>query len=568
MVERVANQAVPWCEGAVLLTPRRGENGGGTSAAAIRRSGAGHRGGGTFAPDPRAWVTAAVSRVRQEEERGDGSEREWGGISKRAARKVERAAVEAASTGKTVCVTIDSAAEGGAGDAGDGGSAPSWSRVVCFSPVAVSAWPLASERGTVSKGKSGKAGHSGRMRTAELEGGADNGDGEIGGTVGIPCLIAWMLCLGNGACDGSDAKSSPGSPAVSFLTDDVASSLYSGAGAERSPTSPVLPLPHQVSTAMEAVVHAVHLALSSAATPPVIHGPLERSRHASRPPSSRQAQGLQTDTFLSPSSKENRRERKARDEELGRLREGTAALAERVQSLETRAATLRASEARSAAALARARADIAAVTGQLQLTALERDRLSRRLEETGEMGASATVATAVRRETSQRGGDKQRRKPLGASSAGNVDVDTAFQAFSRSGGVLPGVFKPVGGMSSTAGVGGGFVAADSRRHSKGITMREGVEGCSVMGVPASPVTQNLAQRDGVVDVKKFVMGGDGVGVVEDKQSHTQSASLGALSVQTSTINDASSAALQHMASLHARLSVSLKRGSGTLVTPM
>ncbi|CAN0081686.1 unnamed protein product, partial [Scytosiphon promiscuus] len=484
VVDRVAGRAVPGCEGAVLLTPRRGG----------RAGSSGRHGGAAFAPDPRAWVAAAVSRGWREENRR--SEGDWRGgpvgLSKRAARKVEKAAVEAAKTGEAVCVALDGTTveytdEAEAGRGGEYGGPPSLGRILCFSPVVAAVSP-APERGTANREKPRPAGPSGRMRADELEcrgRRTRDGDGEICGAGSTPCLMGWMLCPGtdNGAHDADCAeKNSVGSSAVSSLTD-------------------------------EAVVHAVHLALSSAAPAPPARRPPERSTatYASRPSGSRQAhEPRNTEGML-------RRQRRSRDEELERLREGTGSLAERVRGLEARAAALRASEARSAGALAKARADVAAATGQLQLTALERDRLLRRLEETAEVRAPA--AASARQGVTQRDGGKERREPLKASSAGNVDIEGVFRAFSR-----PEERAGTGGISSGAGG-------------------------PVSGVPASSATPTLVQGDSIASAKECA-----------PQAQTASLSS-AVSIPSAMTDGASSAALQHMASLHARLSDSLKRGT-------
>lgn len=580
VVEEMAGRAVPGCEGAVLLTPRPGESveksdgRTATAAAAASRSGC-HGGGVTFAPDPRAWATAAVSRARQQESGSEGEWRGWNGLSKRAARKVENAAAEAAITGEAVCVTIDGFDEGGASDGREGVGAPTWSRVFCFSPVVAAVAPP-SERGTVSKERAGPACPSGRVRATELDyEGTKAGDGEgvddFCGTGSTPCLIAWMLCPGTGdeAYDADQDDDSAGSATLSSLTENVASSASFAAAADATPASPPRPpLPPHVFQAMEAVVHAVHLALSSAAaTNPPARGPPERSTalHASR---RQQVQGLQSTktTFSSPTSKENRRERKTRDQEMRRLREGTASLADRVQSLETRAATLRASEARSAAALARARADIGAVTGQLQLTALERDRLLRRLEE-ADAGRGAPAAARVRGRVTQRIREeqKERRVPLSARSAGNLDGEGGLRLF--SGGVLAGAYQPFGDPSPTASAGGRLGMANTNRR-KQIAIGGGVD-ASMSGVSSWPLEQKgLVRSDASAGERRSATGGSGgggVGVVQAEVTAPQTGSLRASPLSHRTADDASSAALQHMASVHARLSDSLKRGTGSLL---
>lgn len=162
-------------------------------------------------------------------------------------------------------------------------------------------------------------------------------------------------------------------------------------------TTPPPTLPPCVSAAMEGVAHAVGLAVSSA-TAGDDFDMIGHSRSAGF--GSANGRGglvaasfaggsITMDAFRSraggnglPFGGRSEEDTTSRDEDLARLREGTSALSGRVQTLEKRAAGLRASEARSAAALARARADAMAVKGQLQLAGLERDRLLSRLQET------------------------------------------------------------------------------------------------------------------------------------------------------------------------------------------
>ncbi len=499
-VYRRASAAVPGCVGAVLLTPRRHRRGAGGAS-------------GLFSPDPRAWATAAASsrgegvgsseRERERDEQGPSAS------GPRWAERVQRSAAQAAATGKTVVCVLD----GNKAGLPRGGRRDSLSsRVVCFSPV------LASEAsGAERQASASPTAFSDRMRTAELEGGETT---RVSG--GNPCLVGWMLRVGD---DGDSPETSSAAPAaaaaaaaataaVSPLTESVMSDADAEGVAFASPAA----VPTRVSNAINAVVHAVGLALSACtaaadaaafrrrASPPSI-------QPTGRPPSSRRGrdaqEGARDAGGLSAESTPRR------DLELRRLRAGTATLAERVEELEERAAGLCASEARSAAALARARADAGAARGELQLAALELER--------------------------------ERRKPLAAArwtgnlSAGRDGGGEALLGASRS---IPGLAGGVAGFGSRP-----------KRHGGGKStgVFVGPPGSTVFSTSAG--SQGPTPSPGLEGVKEEGQAGAGpaAGVLERVvlPESPLPAPLGA----------ASSAALQRMASVHARLANSLKNGT-------
>ncbi|CAM9523619.1 unnamed protein product [Ectocarpus fasciculatus] len=501
-VERLASAVVPGCGGGVLLTPRRHKSDGSNITAAEvggdRRT--------SFSPDPRAWATAMAPRMQ---EAVDASERFKCG--KAWARTVEEAAVQAYSTGKTVCVTADFAAalssevcRGGRG----GGGASRRSPVVCFSPVPA-VLPLEPERLLVNgeDGRQGPPASSGRTRATELQrGGAGSvtSSGALASSVGITGLLAWALRLDavEAACDTDDPEghSESSSDDVSSLTEAIP-----------EPPSPPLPhLPPRISSAIDAVVHAVGLALCATDTAAQIHGRPERSNaFKRRRSSSRHARHVENRThgIISSSSGpgETQLAKSSREEELRRLRDGTAALAERVQTLEGRAAGLRASEARSSAALARARADVGAARGELQLAELE-------LERERKKNAQATPTTGN----------------LGGVEA--VFGRCSSRRGERSGGVA-GALRPSWASNKQAGVLG---VSD--------TVGSSLKGWSH---PTSPAERVLCPHANVADTK---------------EGETEVAATTSVSSPPFTRSGASSAALQHITSVHARLSDSLKRG--------
>lgn len=528
VVDKLASAVVPGCLGAVLLTPRL-DKGPFTS----------------FSPDPRTWVTAAASRTSRGvtcSERDGRGRRAPKGFGRQWTGKVEEAAAEAATTGKAICVmsnnnnnNTDSCGR----DGGDGGSS-SGSWVVFFSPV-VAVLPAESEN---------------------IVGSSD----AMCGSCNTPCLIAWMLCqsAGTGIGDvvGDDECSEAPWASVSLLTEPFTSIP----DVEAASASPSPPLPPRVSSAMEAVVQAVGLALSAiaAAAATHTHRRQERSNNnalsARRRPSSRtRAQDVENarERLMMSLPGDNRLERKShRDEEMKRLRDGTAALTDRVQVLEGRAAGLRASEARSAAALARTRADAGALKGELQLTALERDRLVRRLEETdwgggtAAVAAAAVVALAAGREVMQREQEERvRRKPLAARSIDSL-AETPSNLSSRRGqggssGGLTGAFRPYWEPPTTS---------------------INAQPCGLAGARQQYVGGGMdIPRVAAGDRNIFPNANNLAGV---KESEIRDGEIGEEAKAEMSVSslppppaDASSAALQRMASVHARLSDSLKRRS-------
>lgn len=280
---------------------------------------------------------------------------------------------------------------------------------------------------------------------------------------------------------------------------------------------------------------------------------------------------------------------------MKQLRDGTAALTDRVQTLEGRAAGLRASEARSAAALARAQADAGALRGQLHLSTLERDRLVRRLEETAEAGggaAAAVAARADRREAVRRGRERERerggsRQPLAPRSIdslaetprSNLNLSQRrWQEGSGSGG-LTSALRPYNRKPPTTKAGVSINA-----QSCGLTggSRRQYGGGGVVGTPPRWCAAaehrdrflNPSDLAGGVEDGEAKDGGD---VGEAKTARPRTAferSAVALSVSSlrppppppPPLAAASSAALQHMASIHARLSDSLKRSTLSATT--
>ncbi|CAM9400864.1 unnamed protein product [Ectocarpus sp. 8 AP-2014] len=511
-VERLASAVVPGCEGSVLLTPRRHRSGGSSRSAA----GAGGDRRTSFSPDPRAWATATASRMQGAV---DGSERFECG--KAWARTVEEAAVQAYSTGKTMCVTTDltpARSSQGCRDGNDGGGASRQSPVVYFSPVPA-VLPVEPER--LVNGENGGPGtpvSSGRMRAAELQRedvDCFTGSCAMSGSVGTTGLLAWVLRLDavEAACDDGDDEKGSGSPshALSPLTEAIS----------EPPSPPQTHLPPRISSAINAVIHAVGLALFATDTADEIHGRPERSNaFKRRRSSSRRARHVENRMHEVISSStgpgETQLSKSSREEELRRLRDGTAALAERVKTLEGRAAGLRASEARSAAALARARADVGATRGELQLAEIE-------LERERKKNAQATP-------TIDNFGGVEGVFGLCSSRRGE-----------RSGGVA-GVLRPSCASNKQAGVLG---VSDT-------------VGSTLLGWshPASPAERVLFPHANVAGFKE----------IETRDGGADVAAMTSVSSPPFTRSGASSAALQHITSVHARLSDSLKRGrvGGTL----
>lgn len=496
-VYRRASAAVPGCLGAVLLTPRRHRKGaGGTS--------------GLFSPDPRAWATAAASR------RGEGvgySERERDGqgsnaFGRRWAERVQRSAAEAAATGKTVVSALSDNNDDCTGRGGDSRS----SRVVCFSPVL--ALEVSGAESQASASPSGRirgselSASSDRMRTSELQGGEMT---HVRG--GTPCLVGWMLRVGDDD-DSPDTSLAAAAAAVSPLTESVMSDAAVGGATSASPAA----LPTRISTPINAAVHAVSLALAACATATDAAAVRGRASPSSVQPTRRlrsSRRGRDMKEGAGDAGGLSAESTPRRDLELRRLRDGTATLAERVEELEERAAGLRASEARSAAALARARADAGAARGELQLAALELER--------------------------------ERRKPLAAAWwVGNLSGgrDGGKEALLGAFRTIPGRSGSVAGFSSNLehpGGAGGFV-----RPSRS----------TIFSTPAG--RQDPARSHSLAGVKE----GEGGGSEEQAGARPATAVVERVvlpgSPLPSPLAAASSAALQHMASVHARLANSLK----------
>lgn len=530
-----AGAAVPGCVGAALLTPRRDSRDGGGEGAGSSLP---------FSPDPRAWATAAAASGRgRAAAHGSGKDGQRGSkaFGRRWAKRVERAVARAAATGKAVCVGSSSsgdadASEGGAGAGAGDGDLSRRSGVVCFSPV-LGGLCLERERKVDASIRSGGPFISNastcldRMETTELQAG-----GAISGRTQTPCLIAWMLRPGAGGevrdGVGNIDKESSGTPwgaAASPLTDENDSRTPAVA----EPPPPAL-LPPRVSTAMEAVVHAVDLALSAcgAATTAAARGTHRQPGRWNAPPARRRqpgherGSGAAEDDAAAAASKEM--ERSHRDEELRRLRAGTTALADRVRTLEGRAAGLRASEARSSAALARARADAGAVRGELELATLELQRA--------------------------------RRQPLAARSVENSPPPWN-RAGGGSGGLSGGSRAPLRGPlrepAKTLGVVSSQLCGREEVSSGRIVYAGVGEGGGFGFFPAATpaagsggaTTSGGEKTERKAAQRALSSGGGGGGAAF---------ATAAVLPAPAPADASSSAALQHMASVHARLSSSLK----------
>lgn len=416
-----------------------------------------------FSPDPRAWESAA--RGERNKARGD----EGGAINGWAA-EIERAAAKAIATGNTICVCNRADVPTCAGAS---------RRIVCFSPLPRPVMRLQpGERHRYEYRKENVSSTS-----ADPVEWVEQSRSDAGGRPPSDSAIAWMLCL-----------------------DDV-----NGSGSVRlKPEEAYRPppvLPKGITTVIEGVRIAVGLALSG-----------ESARKACAEITARFKERRDHDAKL-------RREEKSRDAELDRLRRGTSALAARVQTLERKAAELRANEARSSSALARAQADAMAAKGELVLVMLERDRLIRRLDdwregerkqsqELKEMKAKSPPKMRPLRDTL---GDGFRHNVL--SSAGAATGTTLFVS-------NPFSAEPLGA---------------------GSTLRWGREGD---GLKEASSTKSV--KDGHVDCHT---GRGQNNLATEERSASQEVGTDA----------STSEALRHMASLHARLSDSLRRGyAGTV----
>lgn len=571
VAERAA-AAVPKCVSAVLLTPRQGNGRGGRYATApppprprvdAGVGGGGGGGGGSslmFSPDPRVWAAGASEKRRGRggfERNGD-----RGKMSRWWAEAVGRAASQAASTGKTVCVTD------GAVDTTLGPEAGAASQVfvACFSPLCASSPASACE----SESKTSAFGAKENLRPA--------GSGVAVGTNAVPgqqvwpsrgadrsvCVIAWMLSLGSRVPDADGDRRTNARSARSFdqtsttaaaaAAAAAADAAAAGAGAAEgmTMTTPPPTLPPWVSAAMEGVAHAVGLAVSSA-TAGDGFDMIGHSRSAGfgaangrggLVAASFSGSSITMDAFRSrtggnglPFGGRSEEDNNSRDEDLARLREGTSALSGRVQMLEKRAAGLRASEARSAAALARARSDAMAVKGQLQLAGLERDRLLSRLQETegrvvqGEVGVGRRPLTAARSRANHRLDDAV--PTLGWREGEGRPASATMSAWGQSK-ERTGIVGAVATSARARPEGGG-------RAAHGVSVHGGV------GTAGAAATASSAEGKVAAAATRYYCGGG-----ETPRRFDSPEAAGA--------DDASSQALQRMASLHARLSDSLRRG--------
>lgn len=515
---------VPACTGVVLLTPRGpGSKGSGNTCAT-----GGRRDASVFSPDPRAWATAASQAAGGgEASRRDKHAESWGWAA-----SIERAASDAATRGSTICV-------------GDYGSAPDGAgarRVFCFSPVPtlhssrcdrradVVGGNNEGERRSVSDGLSGEGGGAELRRTAPV---SFDGDGDD-----PACVIAWAVSLSGLAADDGDAFGG------SFHADS--SPLDSPATVvDDGTTSPRLP--KGVFAAMESAVHAVRLALSAAdSAEDAAAAARDRRAGDTHPPAGMGGHSWSGSKYTQRESRENRpsgeSHKKSREAELKRLRQGTSALAARVRTLEKKAAGLRASEARSTVDLARARADVMAAKGELQLAALERDRLASRLGDR-EAGRGQVQPTW----------ERVRERPPRAARWGCNRCD-AVSPHCQAGRAAVATEADEEDLSPT-----NKDPCRLDRRSKqlgGVWGEEKIEDAMhtprKVGGGTAPVNSSAAAA--VFD------GGTGVVSAIDLGKTTQETALQATAGVPESAAGASSEALQRMASVHARLSDSLRRG--------
>ena len=547
VAERAA-AAVPACVSAVLLTPRQGDRRGGRHGTGPPRVDAACGGGFVFSPDPRVWAACASEEhgQRASSGRNEGRRRKSG----RWAEAIGRAASQAASSGKTVCVR-DRGVDSSLGTEA-GASSPVF--VACFSPVHATVPTSASE----IESKTNAYGAKENLRPGV--------SGGVVATNAVPgeqveprcadrsvCVIAWMLFLHAGVLDADEiVQSSTCSPPPAATTRSFAAPTTTAAAAAEGMmiTTPAA-LPSRVSAAIEGVAHAVSLAVSSASGDCFDLSGKSRSASfgtasgwdglvASSPTTGRfstinarhSREGARHELFLGGGSEGNF----SRDEDLSRLREGTSALSGRVQTLERRAAGLRASEARSAAALARAKVDAMAVKGQLQLAGLERDRLLSRLKETedravrGQEGEGRRPLAAARSTGNRRDASPPAVPLLGWREEGGRTASAFLSAWSPPSKERTGMVQAV---TSSARQGGGSRAV------REVTVPGGV------GTAAAATTSTEGKA---AEAATDSGGGEATSHLDSPES--------VVADDTSS----SSQALQRMASLHARLSDSLRRG--------
>lgn len=370
-----AADAVPACVDAVLLTPRRDSGRGMDVSGRFTDVGCGARSETAtagddvpvlFSPDPRVWAASTAASAAASGGSRSGNPRRG---CKRWAREVERAASQAVVTGKAVCVQDTTTAASGV--------TASSSRIVCFSPVPVFSSSFLNLPPDSAAGVSGQPGTPGRRTGSDT---TRKKPWRLNPYDGSVCVVALALCIrkarGGDGSDDSDT-SSPCSHSPASVSETRPAD-------ETRPTE----LPW-ISHAIDGVIHAVSLALSAAVTAddgfrnqqrPSRGGGVPAGLVESTGYSNRQGEGAEN-AHLS-----ERKPRNRSSSEVKRLRDGTSSLAKRVQMLEERAAGLRASEARSSASLARARADAMGIRGELQLVALERDRLLGRLRDKDDRG--------------------------------------------------------------------------------------------------------------------------------------------------------------------------------------
>lgn len=605
MVARVvaerAAAAVPGCIGAVLLTPRP-----------KRRLRKAQRVGRTvaFSPDPRVWANVTAAAAENNTRYGANlrvsdefmsNERKTSARSRRWAEEVAEAAFRAVTTCRTTHVDVDVRKDGRASADASADASP-LGKVLCFSPIPPSTLDVhafkAEGKETQAQpsscdatlGQSGKKSEKQRMAF----------DGHLASSLldspdvchrNLPCVIAWMCNKsGKGALDARVQQDE-------MLVMPSAWSLN---------LAPTLLLPRRVSRAIEGVVHAVGLALSTASTGPIVSQSTPGRRSSmqtgkvlstnisdaavtapARTPGSviRTADEQQSESpeeahdkplrhhcetyghHLKPLQSNTSVPRHVRKIELKTLQCATSVLEERVQGMEKRAAELRESEARSSLALASARADVMAVNGELQLTLLERDYLRHRLSK---------YVREEERENEVCVGGRERnsgRQPLGSRSMMENYLDSPVHASStdrngRTAGRHPlslvsdqkvglDSWDQVGVSGSGQSIEAGRMtergrnigkAVDVGRKGRGVTSTsdEIKTGKGLSGISASEVRSKSISKGASAPAAVAI------DRVESKMGSPASPSFPGF------IGVTSSEALQQMASVHAKLSDCLR----------
>lgn len=553
VTERAAG-VVPACVSAAFLSPRVNSN---NRSVVFKRATSlpieKCDGNVMFSPDPRVWAAAQGDR------RDDKKGRRW-------AETIQKAASQAAVTGKTVFVMRENSSSTAHVNVH---AAVTSDHIFCFSPVsdAFSTAMLDERRsaGLESTKENLRRPSLNTDRMADESTTANNTRqyGLRNVQNGIPFnsnvyVIAWFLCL-----EGEDLGTfeSRDDGQLKIVASAKPTSLVDSTATKTR--TPSYPLPPRVSSAIEGVVHAVGLALSARNVNSTgDYFGIDSARQSEGTPSSgivatgsssfsgklsfrKEKRENIMQTASRQSDKRSRADKKLRDEDLGKLREGTSALAERVKMLERKAAELRASEARSSVALVKAKADAMTLKGELELAALERDRLCRRL---GDKQEAELVGKIVRR-------------PLVAWSSigGNRHDEALLFSSSEPQGVVGG--QKIPRLSSTGPMHGEYYGKEAWERARG-RVSAAAAGRGSLGGMAIEAEKRSSSMDSSAYVEENVSDN------EEGITNTSPSKVGIpLPVEHFAASGSSSEALQRMASVHARLSDSLRRGIFSNVPP-